>query len=403
MRRRNALRQKRRRNEGNMKYINRKNTCCSKWDGLRQQFGEDDLLSMWVADMDFACPDCVVQASEEYVRQPLGYFEPPASYFETVARWEKEQHGYAVEPEWICVTPGVVPAIHWAVRVFTRPGDSVMISTPVYYPFMNAVNHCGERKLVKSELKRTDNYYEIDFERFEQDIREHNVKLYILCNPHNPVGRVWTEEELRSLLDICKRHGVMVISDEIHQDIINPGLGRKKVTAAAVGDYDDILITMAAASKTFNMAAVQNSFIIIPKEEYRKRFQTFLTDMSLDHVNGLGYLATEAALKGGRAWLEDVLAVIYGNYDYVKRRFAEECPQVKTANLEGTYLLWIDFSALISTQEEITDFLQKKCRIAMDYGAWFGGQGYDAFARMNLATSRENVEEACNRLIRALK
>ena len=386
-----------------MEYIDRKNTCCSKWDGLQQQFGEDGLLSMWVADMDFACPDCVVQALENYVRQPLGYFEPPMSYYETVAHWEMEQHGYAVQPEWICVTPGVVPAIHWAVRVFTEPGDSVMISTPVYYPFMNAVNHCGERKLVKNELKKTDTRYEIDFDRFEQDIKEHNVKLYILCNPHNPVGRVWTEEELRQLLEICKRHNVMVISDEIHQDIINPGLGRKKVTAATTGDYDDILITMAAASKTFNMAAVQNSFIIIPKEEHRKRFQAFLKNMSLDHVNGFGYTATEAALNGGQAWLKDALNVIYGNYDYVKQRFAEECPQVQIAELEGTYLLWLDFSAFFKTQEEIKDFLQGKCKIAMDYGAWFGGEGYDAFARMNLATSRENVKEACNRLIRVLK
>lgn len=385
-----------------MEYVDRKNTCCSKWDGLESQFGEDGLLSMWVADMDFACPDCVVQALEKYVRQPLGYFEPPASYFETVARWEKEQHGYEVKPEWICVTPGVVPAIHWAVRVFTQPGDSVMISTPVYYPFMNAVNNCGERKLVKNHLKKTGKRYEIDFEAFEKDIEDNNVKLYILCNPHNPVGRVWTAEELRTLLDICKNHHVMVISDEIHQDIINPGLGRKKVTAATIGDYDDILITMAAASKTFNMAAVQNSFIIIPDKDHRERYKTFLKNMSLDHVNGFGYTATEAALKGAGAWLKEALDTIFGNYNYVKERFEKECPKVEVAELEGTYLVWLDFSAYFKTQEEIRDFLQGKCKIAMDYGTWFGGDGYDAFARMNVATSRENVKEACDRLIGAL-
>lgn len=386
-----------------MKYVDRTNTCCSKWDGLKQQFGEDGLLSMWVADMDFACPECVVQALEKYVRLPLGYFEPPASYFETVASWEKERHDYEVAPEWICVTPGVVPAIHWAVRVFTQPGDSVMISTPVYYPFMNAVNNCEERRLVKSGLKKTDQHYEIDYDRFEKDIKEHDVKLYILCNPHNPVGRVWCRDELKQVLDICKRHHVMVISDEIHQDIINPGLGRKKVTAATVGDYDDILITMAAASKTFNMAAVQNSFIIIPNENHRKRFQTFLKNMSLDHVNGFGYTAAEAALKDGKEWLERALHVIYENFNYVKQRFLDECPKVKIAELEGTYLVWLDFSAFFTTQEEMKDFLQGKCKIAMDYGVWFGGEGYDAFARMNVATSHENVKEACDRLIRALR
>lgn len=386
-----------------MKYFDRKNTDCVKWDGVKKDFEGEDFLAMWVADMDFPCPDCVTEALKKYAEAPLGYFVPPASYFEAVVRWERERHGYEINPEWICVTPGIVPAIHWAVRVFSEPGDGVMVSTPVYYPFMRAVEHCGQRELVKCELKRTGCSYEIDYERFEAEIVAHNVKLYILCNPHNPIGRVWTEEELRKLLEICKKHHVMVISDEIHQDIVNPKLGRKKVTAAAVGDFDDILITMAAASKTFNIAAVQNSFVIIPDKENREKFRQFLNNMSIGMGNAFGYVATEAALRGGEGWLEDALLTIYGNYEYARKRFEAECPEVKIAELEGTYLMWMDFGAFFRGEEELKAFLQEECRIAVDYGSWFGGEGYDAFVRLNLATSRENVEKACGRIIEGLR
>lgn len=385
-----------------MKYIDRKNTDSVKWDGLQKEFGEEDLLAMWVADMDFACPDCVTEALQNYISAPLGYFIPPRSYFEAVVRWEKEHHDYEIESEWICVTPGVVPAIYWAVRVFSSPGDGIMVSTPVYYPFMRAVEHCEQRKLVKCELKRTGQSYEIDYERFEEDIVRNNVKLYILCNPHNPIGRVWTKAELRGLLDLCRKHHVMVISDEIHQDIVNPGLGRKKVTAATVGDYDDMLITMAAASKTFNIAAVQNSFVIIPDKEKRKRFQLFMENMSLGSGNAFGYIAAEAALRGGEDWLKDAVDVIFGNYEYIRKRFREECPAVEISELEGTYLMWMDFGTYFAKEEELRDFLQQQCRIAVDYGSWFGGDGYASFARMNIATSRENIETACDRMIDAL-
>ena len=267
-----------------MEYVDRRGTQCEKWDALPQKFGEDGLLAMWVADMDFACPACVKQALHEYIERPLGYFSPPASYFDAVVRWEAQRHGFAVQPEWVCVTPGVVPALYWAVRAFTRPGDGVMVSTPVYYPFMRAVEACEQRRLVKNELKRTGMHYTLDFEAMEQQIVQQGVTLYILCNPHNPVGRVWTQEELRRLLQICRRHGVLVVSDEIHQDMVDPALGRKKVTAAALD---------------------------------------------------------EAGLK---------------------------------------------------------ELLQGKCRLALDYGSWFGGSGSALCARMNLATSRENVKQACDRL-----
>ena len=386
-----------------MEYVDRLNTHSFKWDGLKSKFGEDGLLAMWVADMDFPSPSCAVEALQTYIRHPLGYFKTPESYFDAVIQWEKRRHGYEIQRDWICVTPGIVPALHWAVRTLTHPGDSVMISTPVYYPFMDAVEHSEQRRLVKCDLKKTGTRYEMDFERFEKDLVEHDVKLYILCNPHNPVGRVWTAEELRRTLDICKRHHVLVISDEIHQDIVDPHLGRRKVTAATVGDYNDMLITMASASKSFNLAACQNSFIIIPNDALRNSFNEFLARMSLDDVNGFGHIATEAVLRHGEPWLEEALEVIYGNFRYLKQRFETECPRVQITELEGTYLVWMNFGAFCSTQDEVVDLIQRQCRIAMDYGGWFGSSEGNTCARMNIATSRENVKEACDRIIGALK
>lgn len=386
-----------------MEYVNRLGTHSYKWDSLEREFGDADLLAMWVADMDFPSPKCVVDALTEYIKAPLGYFSTPDSYYDAVIKWEKERHGYEIEKDWICITPGIVPALHWAVRTLTAPGDSVMISTPVYYPFMNAVNNSGGRKLVENELKKCGPHYEYDLERFEKDIVDNNVKLYILCNPHNPVGRVWAREELRSIMEICKKHGVKVISDEIHQDIVDPALGRKKVTTATVGDYSDMLITMAAASKTFNIAAVQNSFIIIPNKEMRDSFNKFLSEMSLDDVNGFGHIATEAALNYGSDWLTEILDVIYGNYRYLRNRFETECPSVRITDLEGTYLVWMDFSDYCKTQQEVKALLQDKCRLALDYGAWFGGGQHEGYARMNIATSRENIKEACDRIITEVK
>ena len=382
-----------------MEYVNRLGTHSYKWDGLKKEFGDADLLAMWVADMDFPSPKCVTDALSEYIKAPLGYFSTPDSYFEAVMKWEKERHGYEIKKDWICITPGIVPALHWAVRTLTSPGDSVMISTPVYYPFMNAVNNSGGRRLVENELKKCGSHYEFDLERFERDIEANKVKLYILCNPHNPVGRVWTADELRGIMEICKKHGVTVISDEIHQDIVDPKLGRKKVTTATVGDYNDMLITMAAASKTFNIAAVQNSFIIIPNDDMRASFNKFLAEMSLDDVNGFGHIATEAALNHGVEWLSEILDIIYGNYRYLRDRFEKECPSVRITDLEGTYLVWMDFSEYCHTQQEVKELIQDTCRIALDYGAWFGGGQHEGFARMNIATSREIVKEACDRII----
>lgn len=387
-----------------MKYVDRLNTHSYKWDALEREFGSSDLIAMWVADMDFECADCIKEALHKYVDDPLGYFATPAEYYDAVIKWEKERHGFDVKKEWISVTPGIVPALYWAVKTFVKPGEAVIINTPVYYPFKNAIL-AGGCKCVESQLVETGTTYVIDYEKFEKDIVENNVKLYILCNPHNPVGRVWKEDELRKLLEICRKHNVLVISDEIHQDIIDPKLGRKKITTATVdgGKYQDMIITMAAVSKTFNIAAVQNSFIIIPNTELKDKFDEFLGNYSLDDVNGFGHVATMAGMQGGKEWLSEVLDVIYGNYRYMRERFDRELPDVKTFDLEGTYLPWVDFGAYVKTRDELEELIQGKCKLAIDYGEWFGGPDYAAFARFNLATKREYIEQACDRIIAELK
>ncbi len=371
-------------------YVERKNTNSVKWDGLSGNFGEEDLLAMWVADMDFQIPDAVIEAVTDYVQTGVfGYGMTPEGYYQAFIEWEKKYHGYEVQKDWIRFSPGVVTAFNWIIQFMTKPEDKVIITTPVYYPFIDAVQNNG-RTLVTSDLIESNGVYTIDFADFEQKIIDNNVSLFILCSPHNPVGRVWKKEELKRLLDICKKHGVFVISDEIHHDLTYV---EKHTPSATLGDYDDMLITLTAPSKTFNLAGCQNSVIIIPDESLREKWDAHLRTFHILGGNPFGYIAAEAAYTKGRAWLEEVKEIIYGNYLYAKETFAEKAPGVIVSPLEGTYLLWIDLKNYVKP-EDIPDFMQKKCGLAFDYGEWFGGERFATHVRMNLATSRENVEKA---------
>lgn len=385
-----------------VEYIDRRGTRAYKWDGLEVNFGTGDLLPLWVADMDFKVPSCVTDALHRYIDAPLGYYRTPASYFDAFLNWEKTYHGYEIKKEWLLYSPTVVASLHWAVACYTRPGDGVIVLTPVYYPFMNAVRNNPGRTLVQCDLVTRGGRYEIDFAAFEQSIVENRVTLFILCNPHNPIGRVWTEEELRQLMEICKRHHVVVVSDEIHQEFVNPKLGRKKVTTATVGDYDDIIVTMTSPGKTFNLAATQNAFVIIPNPVLRGRMETYQRSIAINDGNGFGYVAVEAAYAHGRPWVDELLETIYGNYEYVKTRFAKEAPKVEITDLEGTYLLWMNFGAYFTDTATLSRFMEEKCKVALDYGEWFGGKQFASFARMNLATSLDNVKQACDNIIAAL-
>ena len=404
-------------------YRERKNTDCIKWDVLQEKFGQDDLIALWVADMDFQVPACVMQSLRDYVETgAYGYYKVPARYHEAFINWEKAYHGYEVQKEWIRFAPGVVPAINWLVQVMTEPGDGIGVMTPVYYPFMNAVNDHG-RKLVNCPLKKvtageladaaaagsrydglSEGTYTMDLDQFEQLAAAGEMKLFILCSPHNPVGRVWTRQELEGLLTICEKYGIFVLADEIHQDIITGD--REQIAAATVAPNREHLVTMTAATKTFNLAGVQNSFVIIPSEEVRKRWDALTEPMHISNGNAFGYVAVASAYAGGREWLDGVLEIIRGNFEYMRDTLKEQLPQVKVHPLEGTYLSWVDLGAYVKP-EEMEEIVQRKAGLAVDYGDWFGGEKYGAeyatFIRVNLATRRENVEQAVKQLVEAIR
>lgn len=380
---------------GDVVFVDRRNTDCGKWDGLKDTYGRDGLQAMWVADMDFKAPECVLNAINDYIKTGVfGYYKPRESYAEAFIDWERKYHGYEVKKEWVCFSPGVVPAINWFLHFMTNEGDAVIVQTPIYYPFMDGVKH-NKRKLIMCDLVNTNGVYTIDFDAFEKQIAENDVKVFIMSSPHNPSGRVWTKEELKTMLDICRKHNVFVIADEIHQDIVFSGT---QIPAATVGDYDDMLVTLTAASKTFNLAALQNSFIVIPNAELRAKYDEFKEGIRLRQGNPFGYVAAEAAYRYGREWFENVKKIIYGNYLYIKDTFAARLPKAVVTPLEATYLMWIDLGAYVSA-ENMHDFIQNKCELAFDYGDWFGGERFGTHVRINLATSREMVEKAAERII----
>lgn len=381
-------------------YKDRLGTDCNKWDGCEEKFGDENLLPLWVADMDFEAPSCVKQALKKYVDFGVfGYYQIPNRYYEAFINWEKTYHDYDVKKEWIRFAPGVVPAFNWLIHILTNERDGVLITPPVYYPFKDAVVN-NNRTLVESPLMRLEDHYELDYEDFERKIKEQNVKLFIFCTPHNPVGRVWKRDEIVKVLDICKKYGVYVIADEIHQDIIMDGY--QKVTAAATGNYDEIMVTLTAATKTFNLAGCQNSIVVIPNESLRKRYDDYLTRLRITGGNAFGYIAVQSAYDGGRKWLDEVLNIIEENYHLMKSVLEEKLPKVWIPKLEGTYLMWIDLGAYVSA-DEIESVIQKDCGLAVDYGSWFGGEAYGTFIRVNLATREENIRLAAEKIVEVLE
>ena len=383
-----------------LKYVNRRNTNCGKWDGLSYMFGRDDLIAMWVADMDFQAPECVKEAIIQYAEQGVfGYYAVPSTYYEAFAEWEKKHYGFEIKKEWMRFSPGVVAGFNWAIQMLTDPGDSVIVMTPVYYPFMNAILN-NERKLITCDLINENGNYTIDYENFEKKILENDVNLFVLCSPHNPVGRVWKKEELTRMLEICKKHNVYVISDEIHQDLTYEG--HKNVPAYMAGDFEEMLITMTAPSKTFNLAGVQNSIILIANEKLRKQWDKLVEKIRVKEGNTFGYIATEAAYKNGEEWYKAVKCQIVKNFHYLHNTLKEKLPSAVVTPLEGTYLAWVDLSAC-EDPEKIQDKVINECKLAVDFGDWFGGEKYKGFIRMNLATSYENVVNATESLVRCFK
>lgn len=398
--------------------LDRKNSTSLKWDLLGERFGDPDLIPMWVADMDFRTAECVTDALHRRVSHGVyGYAYIPQSYYDSLFDWMESRYQFRPKKEWIRLATGVVAALYWFVNCYTEPGDHVMISTPVYYPFAGAINDCG-RKVVSCDLAYDSGHFSIDFDAFEKAIVENDVKMYILCSPHNPCGRVWTEEELDRLLSICAKHNVLVIADEIHQDFV---FGEnKQISAPAVsgGKYIDNIVLVNAASKSFNLAALIHSNIIIPNDKLRAKYDAYAQKHVETDFNIMGITATEAAYACGAQWLTDLKKVIQANYDYIKSSLAEKAPKIIVCDMQGTYLPMLDLRGMFDMNNpshesvilngkapvngDIYNFAQIKCRLAVDYGEWFG-ENFGGFIRLNLATTPQTVKQVVDNIVKEYK
>ena len=383
-------------------YIDRRGSHSRKWDGEHLKFSRTDLLPLWVADMDFMPPQCIQEAICNYVKaNPLGYTMINPDYIEAVMSWYKRRHNCSLEQEWLTSAPNVITGIMWCIGAFTKPNDAIALLSPVYGAFDTSASS-AQRQIIAVPMNRTeDNRYTVDYDAFENAITEHNVKLFIHCNPHNPIGHVWTEQEMAQLFSICQRQNVLIISDEIHQDLIT---GQNPFTLALTvsnGAYTDSMIAMSSLSKSFNMASLHHAEVIIPNERLRSQFNAYKAHVYHTDSDVIAEAAITAAytLPEAEAWLTDVLAVIRENYEYLCRELGMVLPHICISPMDGTYLAWIDFGAYVKA-EDMHDVFENKCRIAPSFGEWFGGEDYATFVRLNLATSLENIKTATHNMIK---
>lgn len=380
--------------------IDRNNTDSIKWDYLEKYYGQKDILPMWVADMDFEAPAPVVEAIAKRASHGIyGYTGRPLSCYEAIAGWVEKRHGWRIEKEWLSFTPGVVPALCTAIGAFTYPGDKVIIQSPVYHPFFAAVENNG-RRIVNSPLKYEEGRFVMDYDDIERKF-DSRVKMVILCSPHNPVGRVWTKEELERLGNICLKHGAVIVSDEIHSDIVYKG--HKHVPIASISEELSLnTITCIAPSKTFNIAGLSTSAVIIPNQRLRKQFNCMLENIGMENGNIFGITAMEAAYRYGEEWLDQVIDYLEGNIDFLLKYISERIPSIKAARPEGTYLAWIDCRGLGLNQEDLKEFMAKKAAIALNDGTAFGPEG-DGFMRINVGCPRSVLQEGLRRIEEAVR
>lgn len=380
--------------------IDRRNTNSLKYDFAVERGLPADVLPLWVADMDFRAPEPVLDALRKTVDHGIfGYSDVKDGYYDAVSQWFLTRFGWQTRPEWLVKTPGVVFALAMAVRSLTQPGDSVLIQPPVYYPFFNVIRS-NDRKVVESRLVYKDGAYAIDFAGFERKAAEEHVKLFILCSPHNPIGRVWTVEELRRLGDICRKHGIYVVSDEIHCDFTLPGHPHH-VFLDAVPELTERAIVCTAPSKTFNLAGLQASNIWIPGEEIRKRFVREMSRCGYSGLNRMGLIACQAAYEGGGDWLDGCRTYLRDNLDFLRAFLAERIPQVRLVEPEGTYFAWLDCSGLGLSQEALDEFIIRRAKLWLDAGHIFGGNG-GQFQRVVLACPRATLRQALEQLAQAV-
>lgn len=380
--------------------IDRKGTDSLKYDFAVERGLPKDVLPLWVADMDFPVEDhikeALIKASEHAI---FGYSDTKDDYFEVLSSWYERRFFWKVKKEWLVKTPGVVFAIAMAIQALTRENEAIIIQEPVYYPFSSTIR-ANNRKLVINNLVLKKDKYHIDFVDFEKKIIENNVKLFILCSPHNPVGRVWTREELQKLANICLKHKVYIFSDEIHSDLVYEK-DTHTIFANLGKDVEDSCIVATAPSKTFNIAGLQVSNIWIANEKMRDSFKEAIDRAGYSQLNNMGLIATKVAYKYGEEWLEELKIYLKSNIDFVRKFLKDKLPNIKLIEPEGTYLLWLDCRELGLSEKERQGLIQNKAKLWLDTGTMFGKAGA-GFERINIACPRKTLEEAMNRLKEAI-
>lgn len=382
------------------KKVDRSKNNSAKWDEIGKNFISNDLLPMWVADMDFeAAPEIIESMKEKLNQKIFGYVSRPDSYFESAINWTKRRYGYDMNSKSLIHSPGVIPSISLVIKLFTSENDKIMIQTPVYSPFSSTVKQ-NNRKLLVNSLIEDKGRYIMDFDDFENKAKDPDLKWFILCNPHNPVGRVWTKDELEKIADICLRNNVRVISDEIWRDLVYKNY--KHIPFASLSkEIEDITITCFSATKTFNIAGLQASFISLPRKEEFTRFENELGILDIRRNNPFNLVAIEAAFNKGEPWLNELLEYLENNVNYVEKYINENIPQVKVVKPEGTYLIWLDFRSLNLDANELSILLQEEGKVALSNGLGFGEDG-TGFQRMNIACPRYILEDGVNRIKKAV-
>ncbi|MHA2306404.1 MAG: MalY/PatB family protein [Candidatus Hodarchaeales archaeon] len=382
--------------------IDRANTGSMKWDPafLKEHFGKEDLLPLWVADMDFRAPQPVIDALVKRAQHGIfGYtFPDPVKYNEAVKNWFKRRFNWSLDEKWFVFSPGIVPACTYLIQRFTQPGDKVIIQNPVYYPFIQLIENNG-RKVAYSQLELVDSHYIMDLEDLEKQVKDSRTRVLILCSPHNPVGRVWSKKELTEVGDICLAHNILVISDEIHCDLVYPQYTHT-VFASLSEEFAQHSITCTAGSKTFNLAGLQQSNVIIPNENLRETFKIQMENHFLFIPNSFGALALQVAYDEGESWLNSLIQVMERNLDFLKSYIQEKLPKVSVIEPEGTYLVWLDFRAFGLDHKNLEKKLLEEAKVALDDAGYQFGPGGEGFVRINIACPLPILTECLERITR---
>jgi len=380
--------------------IDRRNTSCVKFDAVSERLGRNDFIPLWVADMDFLSPPCVIEALKKQVEHGIfGYTFASPQYYRSIIDWLKKRHHLTVKKECLTFVPGVVKGIAFTLDEFTKKGDKVIIQPPVYHPF-RLLTEGLERQVIDNPLVLENGRYEMNMAGLKKIVEENDCKVFVLCNPHNPGGRIWLPEELAEVAEICDEKGILVVSDEIHADLALPGY--KHTPFAAVSEKAaQNSITFMAPSKTFNIAGIVSSFAVIPNPDIRKRYVGYLEKRELNQGCLFAYTATQAAYEGGEDWLDELLKYIQGNIDFVSDFIEKNIPQINVMKPEASFLIWLDCRKLGLSQKELVSLFTDKAHLVLNDGTMFGKEG-EGFMRMNVGSPRAVIEKAMNNLKKAI-